>query len=112
MKNLNTKRRIEQIWVCLFLVGVKFIFSEEGITFGIAKLNGHRYCQALMKARHGDKVILDAEGLACPAAAAAFGFKPLPESLKSGKGLVGFGITSNEETGKTMFEEWSPAQVN
>lgn len=85
-------------------VGVKFIFSENEIPSGIQKLNGHRYCQALMKARHGDHVILDSEGIACPAAAAAFGFKPLPEALKSGKGLMGFGITNEESTGKEMFE--------
>ena len=86
------------------LVGVKFIFSENEIPIGVEKLNGHRYCQALMKARHGKHAILDAEGIACPAAAAAFGFKPLPEALKNGKGLVGFGIVNEEATGKAMFE--------
>ncbi len=86
------------------LIGVKFLFSEEEIPAKIEKLTGHRYCQALMKARHGAHVLLDAEGISCPAAAAAFGFKPLPEGLKSGKGLVGFGIVKEENTGKTMFE--------
>ena len=40
------------------------------------------------------------EGIACPAAAAAFGFKSLPEGLKSGKGIVGFGIVSGESVGE------------
>jgi uncharacterized protein (DUF169 family) len=87
-----------------FPVGVKFIFSEKEIPEKGERLSGHRYCQALMKARHGAHVLLDAEGIACPAAAAAFGFKPLPMPLKSGKGLVGFGIVEDENTGKTMFE--------
>ncbi len=86
------------------LVGVKFVFHKEEILKEAKRLDGHRYCQALMKARHGTHVLLDAEGIACPAAAAAFGFKQLPEGLKTGKGLVGFGIVNNEETGKTMFE--------
>ncbi len=86
------------------MVGVKFIFSENEIPSGVEKLNGHRYCQALMKARHGSPVLLDAEGIACPAAAAAFGFKPLPDGLKTGKGLVGFGIVNKDSTGKAMFE--------
>lgn len=86
------------------LVGVKFIFSEIEIPAETNKLSGHRYCQALMKARHGEHVLIDAEGIACPAAAAAFGFKPLPEGLKTGKGLVGFGIVNEEDTGKSMFE--------
>lgn len=85
-------------------VGVKFLFSAEEIPENIEKLKGHRYCQALMKARHGKHAILDAEGIACPAAAAAFGFKPLPEGLKTGKGLVGFGIVNEDSTGKTMFD--------
>jgi len=86
------------------LVGVKFLFSEEEIPTEIEKLSGHRYCQALMKARHGAHVLLDAEGIACPAAAATFGFKLLPNGLTTGKGLVGFGIVNEEATGKTMFE--------
>jgi len=86
------------------LVGVKLIWQTATMPLGAQALSGHRYCQALMKARHGEKVTLDAEGIACPAAAAAFGFKLLPEGLKSGKGLMGFGITKEETTGKTMFE--------
>ncbi|MDZ7696200.1 MAG: DUF169 domain-containing protein [Deltaproteobacteria bacterium] len=43
------------------------------------------------------------EGISCPAAAAAFGFRPLPKGLESGKGLVGFGIVSNEAVGRNMF---------
>jgi uncharacterized protein (DUF169 family) len=86
------------------LVGVKFIITEAEIPSEIEKLSGYRYCQALMKARHGEHVLLDAVGIACPAAAAAFGFKQLPEGLKTGKGLVGFGIVNEESIGKTMFE--------
>jgi uncharacterized protein (DUF169 family) len=86
------------------MVGVKFIFNEAEMPSEIENLSGHRYCQALMKARHGAHVLLDGEGIACPAAAAAFGFKKLPEGLKTGKGLVGFGIVNDESTGKAMFE--------
>lgn len=106
MQNLNNKSENikEIIGLNSSPVGVKFFFAENEIPDQVERLKGYRYCQALMKARHGEKVILDAEGIACPAAAAAFGFKPLPGTLKSGKGLMGFGITNNEETGKTMFE--------
>ena len=86
-------------------VGVKFIFDGMEGGYIADKLMGYRYCQALMAARHGRHVTLDAAGIACPAAAAAFGYKSLPEALKSGKGLMGFGITSDEETGKKMFED-------
>lgn len=86
-------------------VGAKFYFSDkETVPDHTARLKGHRYCQALMRARRGDHVVLDAEGISCPAAAAAFGFKPLPEGLKNGKGLIGFGITKVEKTGIEMFK--------
>jgi len=67
------------------------------------RLPHHRYCQALMQARRGQSVTLDSEGLSCPAAAAAFGFSPLPEGLRNGRGLVGFGITVEGTVGAAMF---------
>ncbi|MGQ9635712.1 MAG: DUF169 domain-containing protein [Bryobacteraceae bacterium] len=66
-------------------------------------VQNHRYCQALMKARHGESVLLEAAGLSCPAAAAAFGFRPLPPQLSNGKGLVGFCIVADESVGSRMF---------
>ena len=106
MKSIQTDtEKVRQILgLTTSVVGVKFISPDAAMPLGIEKLNGHRYCQALMKARHGAHVLLDAEGIACPAAGAAFGFKPLPDGLKTGKGLVGFGIVSEENTGKTMFK--------
>lgn len=86
------------------MVGVKFIYDSRDIPVEAKSLQDHRYCLALMKARHGEQVVLDENGINCPAAAAAFGFKPLPGGLKTGKGLVGFGIVNQETTGKAMFE--------
>ncbi len=71
---------------------------------GFTPVTGHRYCQLLMRARHGESLRLMPGDIACPAAASAFGFKPLPEGLATGKGLVGFGIVAEPATGKTMFE--------
>jgi len=67
-------------------------------------VTGHRYCQALMRARHGEAVLIEPGSLACPAASAVFGFKDLPATLASGQGLVGFGIVSKPDTGREMFE--------
>lgn len=85
-------------------VGVQLLSSEGGVPAQASRLHGYRYCQALMEARHGKSVLLDGEGIACPAAAAAFGFRALPENLRNGKGLVGFGIVADEAVGKRMFE--------
>ena len=106
MKDIQNKTsRIEQILgLETSPVGVKFVETGNSVPQNIKNLSGHRYCQALMKARQGEHVLLDGEGISCPAAAAAFGFKPLPEGLKTGKGLVGFGIVEEKDVGKTMFE--------
>lgn len=84
-------------------VGVRLLSESDPYPGEAEVLKEHRYCQALMKARRGQEVILGEEGISCPAAAAAFGFRPLPKGLESGKGLVGFGIVSNEEVGRNMF---------
>ena len=63
-----------------------------------------RFCQALMRARRGEAVLVQPARLACPAAARAFGFRALPPALESGEALVGFGIVSDAATGRTMFE--------
>jgi uncharacterized protein (DUF169 family) len=88
-------------------VGVRFIREKGEIPNAALRLNQHRYCQALMRARRGEHVLLDAQGINCPAAAAAFGFRPLPEGLQNGKGLVGFGIISDERVGQVMFANMS-----
>ncbi len=88
-------------------VGVFLISEEEpeGTFAEFQRLTGHRYCQSLMRARRGECVYLDGQGLACPAAGAAFGFRLLPEPLASGQGLVGFGIVSSPLTGQKMFAD-------
>ena len=86
------------------VIGVSFLVKNPETAMGLS-LSQHRFCQALMRARHGEIVSLNGEGMSCPAAAAAFGFRPLPDGLKSGKGLVGFGIVQDQAVGQKMFEE-------
>lgn len=91
-------------------VGVKLVEREkELINEDQEKM---RYCQALMTARRGETRYINKENITCPAAARAFGFRELPEGLKSGKGLVGFGITSADEVGKKMFENMPSLEMN
>jgi uncharacterized protein (DUF169 family) len=82
-------------------VGVRLMSAEEVPNAKI--LSKHRYCQAVMRARQGHSVLLKKDQLSCPAASSAFGFDELPESLKSGRALVGFGIVSDERVGQRMF---------
>jgi uncharacterized protein (DUF169 family) len=93
--------RIDTEPVAVFLLGPE----SSPPTAPFKRVTGHRYCQLLMHARHGESVALAPDELACPAAAAAFGFRPLPEGLATGKGLVGFGIVDDPGTGRKMFED-------
>ncbi|MDT8358191.1 MAG: DUF169 domain-containing protein, partial [Methanomicrobiaceae archaeon] len=68
-------------------VGVRIVKRGDETTEA-EPAGGHRFCQALMRGRRGDHVVVTAETIACPAAARAFGFRPLPDALKSGKGLI------------------------
>lgn len=83
-------------------VGVRLMSTEDEVP-NAEILIKHRYCQAVMKARQGHNVLLKKEELSCPAASSSFGFRGLPEGLKSGKALVGFGIVSDEKVGQKMF---------
>jgi uncharacterized protein (DUF169 family) len=57
--------------------------DQDKDVFGVfERLRNHRYCQALMKARHGESVLLEPAGLSCPAAGAAFGFRALPRRAR------------------------------
>lgn len=95
MLNLKTEP------VAVFLLSS---MTDETTFSNFKDIEKHRYCQALMRARRREAVKLTNEQISCPAAAMAVGFRPLPEGLASGKGLVGFGITQQPETGKIMFE--------
>jgi uncharacterized protein (DUF169 family) len=106
MDNATAAKRLVEILgldtepVAVFLLGPE----SPPPAASFIKIKGQRYCQLLMRARHGESVLLVPEELACPAAAAAFGFRPLPEGLATGKGLVGFGIVEDPSTGRRMFE--------
>lgn len=75
-------------------------------------VSSHRFCQLLMRARLGESLVLEPDGLSCPAAAAAFGFRSLPEGLAAGRGLVGFGIVSEPPVGKMMFDGMTRLPAN
>ncbi len=106
MDNAAAAKRLVEILgidtepVAVFLLGPESALLAKSFK----NVTGHRYCQLLMRARHGESVVLAPDELACPAAAAAFGFRPLPEGLATGKGLVGFGIVNEPGTGRRMFE--------
>lgn len=72
-------------------IAVKFFEKVETLD-GFKLPSDRRYCQILMGAREGQKLMLTADNIACPAAAWALGFKEPPLKLSSGEMPVAMGI--------------------
>lgn len=64
-----------------------------------------RYCQAVMRASHGEKVILSADNITCAAAAAAFGLKTLHPKLASGAAHYNVGTFGAQDAAQKMMAE-------
>jgi uncharacterized protein (DUF169 family) len=65
-------------------VGVWLIRSGDDLApfAGFDADDSLRFCQALMRARRAEAVLLTPPRLTCPAAARAFGFRALPPALE------------------------------
>jgi uncharacterized protein (DUF169 family) len=72
-------------------IAVKFFEKVEALD-GFKLPGDRRYCQILMGARGGQKLMLTADNIACPAAAWALGFKEPPPKLSSGEMPAAMGI--------------------
>jgi uncharacterized protein (DUF169 family) len=75
-------------------IAVKFFEKIESLD-GFELPSDRRYCQILMGAREGQKLMLTTENIACPAAAWALGFKEPPPKLSSGEMPAAMGIFAN-----------------
>lgn len=87
--------------------GVRLLSDDDALPAEAMRLGRRRYCQTILLARRGRDVLLDGEGISCPAAAAAFGFRSLLEGLAGDKGLIGFGIVSDHDVGRRLFKGMS-----
>ncbi len=85
-------------------VAVKFIRKGELLPEGFDAPPSRRYCQILMEASEGRRMLITPENIACPASASALGFKPLPEKLVTGEMLASFGIFASKEAGRNTVE--------
>jgi len=91
-------------------VAVKFS-TELPDWDGFVKAEKSRYCQALMRARNGEKVYLTPDEITCPASASALGFKEAPEKLTSGEMLSSFGIFGSADAGKRTISDMPKIEI-
>ena len=83
-------------------VGIKLIKGEY-IPEGWEREGKLTFCQFIMKAREGARLIADAENISCPNGASALGFMEVPEKLKSGEFLEKIGVFE-KDGGREMVE--------
>jgi uncharacterized protein (DUF169 family) len=66
----------------------------------------------IMEAKKGKICAISEENITCPAAAAALGFKPLPEKIAKGAMLKTLGLFEKEEYGKALMEKIPRLRAN
>ena len=80
-------------------IAVKF-FEQQADLDGFDLPSERRYCQVLMGAREGRKLLLTTNNISCPAAAWALGFKEPPPTLSSGEMPASMGIFGSAAAAK------------
>ncbi len=62
-----------------------------------------RHCQSIMRAKHGEMVLVPAAKQACPVGASALGLVPMPDKVKSGEFHANMGLYETAtQASKTM----------
>ena len=83
-------------------IAVKFLEKKTNLD-GFEMPSDRRYCQVLMGAREGKKLLLSVDNISCPAAAWALGFKEPPPKLSSGEMPFAMGIFASPEAVRNTF---------
>jgi len=85
-------------------IGVKFLEKEEVEAFQNYNSDvRYTYCQFLMKAHEGEKLMAIPENVSCANGASALGFRPVPDKLKTGAFLEKLG-SFQKEAGRSVME--------
>ncbi len=91
-------------------IAVKFFEKFEALdSFKLP--SDRRYCQILMGAREGQKLMLTANNIACPAAAWALGFQEPPLKLSSGEMPAAMGIFASPEAVRNTLATMSRLEM-
>lgn len=82
-------------------VGIKLL-TDNNLVHEYDSSNKYTFCQFIMKAREGNKLLATKDNIACANGASALGFIPVPEKLMSGEFLSILGSFQKEAGKKTM----------
>lgn len=82
-------------------VAIKFLTEEKNLeSYDTSKQ--YTFCQFIMKAREGQKLMATGDNIACANGASALGFKLVPEKIINGDFLASLGTFTKEGARKTM----------
>lgn len=82
-------------------VGLKLLENGSAMP-GYDTSHKYTFCQFIMKAREGNKLLANGDNIACANGASALGFMPVPEKLMSGELLSILGSFQKEGAQETM----------
>lgn len=82
-------------------VGLKLLQDHTSLT-GYQSDHKYTFCQFIMKAREGNKLLATADNVACANGSSALGFIPVPEKLMTGEFLFQLGSFQKEGGCKAM----------
>jgi uncharacterized protein (DUF169 family) len=82
-------------------VGIKLLTENDSIE-GYDSSTKYSFCQFIMRAREGNKLLANGGNIACANGASALGFMPVPEKLMNGDFLSRIGSFQKEGGKRTM----------
>lgn len=87
-------------------VAVKLIKKGEPLPEGYSVPEKNiRHCQSIMRARKGEKLLLNAEKHACLVGASALGIVPIPDKVRTGEFHFNIGMFEDLAAAKRMIDE-------
>lgn len=93
-------------------VGIKFLKKGEVEKFQNYNSDvKYTFCQFLMRARKGEKLLANAGNIACANGSSVLGFIPVPDKLKTGDFLEKLG-SFEKEAGRTAMEDLPRFELN
>ncbi|WP_206460563.1 DUF169 domain-containing protein [Anaerovorax sp. IOR16] len=84
-------------------VGIKFL-NDNHLAENYDQTKKYTFCQFIMKAREGNKLLATSQNISCANGGSALGFMPVPDKLMSGEFLEHLGTFEKEGAKKTMEE--------
>ena len=87
-------------------VAISLIKKGEALPEGYTRPErALRHCQAIMRARSGESLLVEADKQACPVGASSLGLVPTPEKVSSGEFHYSMGMYSEQSAARETIEQ-------